>query len=207
MRRILSVIALIPFPFALLAAPQPQPPADPGLMRFMHPDAKVVAGAELPKLMRSELGRFMQQPFGSALRGELGGLDLAGQIESILLSSPGGGTGQPRFVVALRGKFPAAKLREMVLRQGGLSRRYAGVELLEPGPDSGEEAWLALVDPHTMLAGDPESVLDVVERRAAGGGEPPLAGRARDLAGRYDLWLLVESLDALPAQGAAQSPL
>lgn len=206
MRRIVSAFFLSLLPPIALAGSQAQPQADPGLWRYVHPEAKVLAGLEWSKLARSEFGRLTQQPFGSALRSEFGGLDFAQQVDRILVSSPGGGSGEPRFLVAMRGKFPLARLREFVLKQGGLSRRHAGVELIEPPPNAGEDVCLALIDAQTILAGDQDSLLDAVESRRQPQDEHPSLARARELSREHDLWVLVESLDAFPRQGGAQPP-
>ena len=206
MRQIVSAFVLILLPSLALAAPQAQPPVDPGLWRYVHPEAKVLAGLEWSKFARSEFGRLTQQPLESALRSDFGGLDFAEPVERIRVSSPGGGTGEPRFLVAMRGKFPLAKVREFVLKQGGLSRRHAGVELLEPPPGAKEEVSLALIDAQTILAGDWESLLDAVEGRREPQDERPWLARARELSREHDLWVLVESLDAFPRQAGAQPP-
>ncbi len=198
----MRVLALI----ALLAATAAGQPAE--LWRYVHPEARLLAGVQWRKVMQSGLQKLASGPLGENFRMELGGVEFADEVEFLLLSSPGkaqaaSGQGAP-FLVAMTGRFDLAKLRNAAALQGAVSRPYKTAELLL-APQSGDDGVdVAVLSARLLLAGDRTSLMAALD---GPGTDParinPLVGNARALAARRDIWLVAAS----PADFAGQQPM
>lgn len=171
---------------------------DTGIWRYVHPNAKAYFGLDWRRASQSFLADMVRQEVAKAGAAAIPGLELLDSMDRILITSPGDvkSNEEPPMVAVIEGRFDLAKVREAA-SPSAVSRRYRGVEILEP-PKGGSEIQLALVNTHLLLLGDPASLRAVIDRKASSKFTPSgkLLDRARLLARENELW----ALGAIPLQ-------
>ena len=185
--------------------------ADPALLDFIMPDARVVFGADIAKMSSS--------PFHSSFNQSVQGanpelqklMDAAGfnpmrDLQEVLFASPGIGK-HPAALLVARGDFNASRLTAFAESSGSKISEFAGVPILsDPEKDSGA---FALLD-NIILAGTKEQVQAALGRRGRGMIlNTQVATKIAALSGRYDAWLvsiapLATIADHLPADARVQ---
>jgi hypothetical protein len=182
------------------------------VLRFTHPDAKLLVGIDWRRAVESPLGPLLMKQV------EMGGHPLLGFLESIdnvdrlFVSSPGAGgaPGRPPLLVVGEGRFALAKVRAMAKSDGAVSRRYNDVELLVPPDATNADLHFALLDAQTILFGDGLSVKAAIDRHQRG--EVPeknsLYRKAAALSAVQQVWAVVDDpSDALPSMGISSTEL
>jgi hypothetical protein len=166
--------------------------ADPALLDFIMPDARVVVGMDIAHMRSSPLNTSVTNSVQSAnpeLKKlmEAAGFDPMRDLQEILFASPGIGKNPPALLVA-RGSFDVAKLRAFAESAGSKITDFGGVPILsDPEKDSGA---FALLD-NIILAGNPEQVRAAIGRRGHGLIlNTEMATRISSLSRRYDAWLV-----------------
>ena len=166
--------------------------ADPALLDFIMPDARVVFGADIARMRSSPFhGSFHQgvQNANPEMRKlmEAAGFDPMRDLEEVLFASPGLGKNPPALVVA-RGTFDSSRLRAFAESAGSKITDFGGVPILsDPEKDSGA---FALLD-NIILAGNREQVQAAIGRRGRGVIlNTEMATRIGALSKRYDAWLI-----------------
>ena len=181
--------------FIFLLAASSLPAADAPLPGWFPPGTRVVIGLRVRSLVDALAAQGIAQEAQeklSALLAQtpLAGLDPFHDVDEILLASTAEGQNPPSLVV-LTGRFNAA-----ASSSGSWPR--------------GAKQAIALVDPSTILAGDPALL-----RAALGRGgrsapiDPDLAARVAAYRARYDIWGAGNPLPGvkLPSAAAAAEPL
>jgi hypothetical protein len=166
--------------------------ADPALLDFIMPDARVVVGMDIAHMRSSPLNTSVTNSVQSAnpeLKKlmEAAGFDPMRDLQEILFASPGIGKNPPALLVA-RGSFDVAKLRAFAESAGSRITDFGGVPILsDPEKDSGA---FALLD-NIILAGNLEQVRAAIGRRGHGMIlNTEMATRISSLSRRYDAWLV-----------------
>ena len=166
--------------------------ADPALLDFIMPDARVVVGMDIARMRSSPLNTSVTNNVQSAnpeLKKlmEAAGFDPMRDLQEILFASPGIGKNPPALLVA-RGSFDVAKLRAFAESAGSKITDFGGVPILsDPEKDSGA---FALLD-NIILAGNLAQVRAAIERRGHGMIlNTEMATRISSLSRRYDAWLV-----------------
>jgi hypothetical protein len=166
--------------------------ADPALLDFIMPDARVVVGIDIAHIRSSPLHASFSNSLQSANPEiqklmDAAGFDPMRDLQEILFASPGIGKNPPALLVA-RGAFDVAKLRAFAESAGSKISDFGGVPILsDPEKDAGV---FALLD-NIILGGNREQVEAAILRR----GRrlilnTEMATRISALCRRYDAWLV-----------------
>ncbi len=191
----------------------------PTYRRYVHPQAKAMAGIDWTRITASPLGKKLAaqiDAMGLKKKASAEGMDFVSDIEKLMLSTPGEAgakEGQTRlsedapFLVALQGHVKIEALRKSLIARKAARLVHQGSEVWMPA--KGDTA-LAIVNSQVMLLGDRKSLkatLDAQAAEADGQEAVPnsVADRATELAGQYDLWIVSDaSLEGLgPSANAA----
>ena len=166
--------------------------ADPALLDFVMPDARVVVGIDLAHIRSSPLNSAFTNGVQSANPElqklmEAAGFDPMRDLQEILFASPAIGKNPPALLVA-RGTFDVAKLRAFAESAGSKITDFGGVPILsDPEKDSGA---FALLD-NIILGGNRAQVVAAIGRRGRGLIlNTEMATRVSALSRRYDAWLV-----------------
>ena len=188
----------------------------PAELTYVPADARVVAYADIRKVMNSEVRRKLsafQQGTGdgAAHFKEQTGIDLETDIDYVVASSSGMGEptqGEPPLVLA-KGRFDEVRIEGLIRDQGGVVEDYNGSKLLISG-----EKKLAVVflEPGLVAIGGAAAVRKSIDTKAAGSnvkGNDEVMRLVRDIDDG-DAWV-VARFDALtggrlPAEVANQLP-
>ncbi len=198
-------------------AAAPAVSSQPAYRRYVHPQAKAMAGIDLTRISSSPLGKkFAAQLDGLGVKQKASaeGMDFVSDIEKVVFSSPGeAGSKEGKsklsedapFLVAMQGRFKIDKIRKSLVARKAARHIYQNAELWAPPQ---KETALAIVNSQVLLLGDVKSIRATLDAHAAGGvdeDENPVAERATELAAQYDLWLVSDaSLEGF--SGAAPVP-
>lgn len=199
MRRIL-VAGLLSCFLAAVVWCAPGSVSMPSLWRYAHPEAKALIGIEWSRILNSPLGQQMRQKITESGMSEMEGLDFLDDIDRVFISSPGNPEGeteqQPPVVIAARGRFDLAKVREIAAAKMTAVSSYQSIEILEQHEAGNVSMAMALVDSRTILLGDSESVMAAIDYHLAadpGMASNPLFLRAVELAAGNDLWIVAHA--------------
>lgn len=179
----------------------------PTYRRYVHPEAKAMAGIDWARIVLSPLGKKLSaqmDAMGVKKKAALEGMDFVSDIEKLMLSTPGEPgahegkvklSEEAPFVVAMQGRFKIEALRKSLIGRKASRLVYQGSEVWMPA--KGDTA-LAIVNSQVMLVGDRKSLKATLDAQAAeAGGEEPAVNsvvtRAAELAGQYDLWLVSDA--------------
>lgn len=166
--------------------------ADPALLDFIMPDARVVVGIDIAHIRSSPLNASFSNGVQNANPEiqklmDAAGFDPLRDLQEILFASPGIGKNPPALLVA-RGTFDIAKLRAFAESAGSKISDFGGVPILsDPEKDSGA---FALLD-NIILGGNRAQVEAAIGRRGRGLIlNTEMATRIAALSHRYDAWLV-----------------
>jgi hypothetical protein len=180
--------------FAVLLAPvlascQVTGQSDPGLGRFVYPNAKALIGIDWGRIRQSPAGAMIREKWlGTSAATAIPGIELLNDIDRVLISSPGkdsaGDSSESRILVAIQGHFDAGRVRHVFTRLGK-PQSYNSFQVFRPqvrnregdaqgndapqgndaaqGNDARDTAWV-LFDADTILYGDAPSVFAALER-------------------------------------------
>jgi hypothetical protein len=139
---------------------------DPALMSLVPPDTKLLVGANLESLRKSEI---YQQHFATEFAAQLDnftrqtGLDPRKDIWEILASSDGKST-----VVMARGKFTVGELEPQLDKQGAQKTKYKSYTLYGDDRNAG-----VFMNSSTALAGQVSAIKAILDRRDQASAPPP----------------------------------
>ncbi|MCC6540267.1 MAG: hypothetical protein IT162_22160 [Bryobacterales bacterium] len=193
---------------AAAAAAAPKVSAQPMFQRFVHPEARALAGLDLKRLLTSPLGKMLGAQIegtGWKQKASAQGLDFAADVERVIVSSPGDASGKQAalseeapFIASMQGKFQIEKLRKALIAKKAARLVHQGAEVWMP-PKS--EMAIAIVNSQLLVLGDRQSLratLDAAYSPEIEGEDQPARLRAGELSAQYDLWISSEaSLDGL----------
>lgn len=165
--------------------------ADPSLLDLVMPDARVLAGVNVERILASPFG----QEIGSQIQTgspelrqlvEQTGFNPTRDLKELLIATVGEGQKPPALFLA-RGSFDAAKFSSLVAGPRGTTENYEGVQIVI-NPSHGGSA-VAFPDDTLLIGGDVAEVRAAIHRRthhtvlAA-----HLASQVASLSARYDIW-------------------
>jgi hypothetical protein len=181
--------------------------ADSSLLNLTMPDAGVLFGANVERILKSPIGK----EIGAQIQGvpqlqeilNPTGFDPARDLKEILIASTGKGR-SPSVLVLVRGSFDAAKFRSFAASAGSQSRDYEGVQILsDPKQSYGA---IAFLDNTLAAAGDLDQVRAAIHRRAQHTAlAPELSSQIAALSDRYDVWG-VAAVPMTPMVSGASNP-
>jgi hypothetical protein len=192
LRYLLPVLTLAILPAALRAA-------DPGLLRLVMPDAKVVAGLQVDRTRDSQFGQFvlshmqLDDPAFQQFVSETG-FDPRKDVKELLIASNWkSANGQPSWVVMAKGNFDLQRIQQAAEANGGAVTSFQGASVFsfagKGSPDSDNA--IAFLDPSTAVMGATASVKATIQRKQAGAAaSSDLMGKAKDLSAKNDFWFV-----------------
>ena len=189
-RRFLQILTILLAPAVVNAA-------DPGLLRLVMPDAKVIAGLQVDSTRNSLFGQFVlshmqldDEGFKKFVADT--GFDPRRDLREIVMASNWeSAIPQSRWLVLAKGQFDASRIRQAVQANGRSVSSFQGVEIY---PFSGRaktdvENALAILDGSTGVMGDIGSVQAAVARQQADTpANSQLLGKVRDVSAKNDFW-------------------
>lgn len=213
-RSFLPVLTLAILPAGLRAA-------DPGLLRLVMPDAKVVAGLQVDRTRDSVFGQFvlshmqLDDPAFQQFVLETGFDPRKDVKELIIASNWQSATTQSRWVVMAKGAFDLEKIQHAADRSGAAATSYQGATIYtfsgRGSPDSDNA--IAFLDASSAVMGDAASVRAAIQRKRSGApASSDLLGKVKDLSAKNDFWFatlvpLSEFDLALPSASAGGGPI
>jgi hypothetical protein len=177
---------------------------DPGLLRLVMPDAKVIAGLQVRESRNSLFGQYVlshMQIEDAGFKKFMAqtGFDPRRDVTEILMASNWEqSTPQSRWLVAARGTFNLPQITTAAKANGGVITDFQGVGILtysqeaktqEPKPDV--ESGIAFFDSGSAVMGDLASVKAAIQRKQSGVAPTgDLLGKVRDLSAKNDFWFV-----------------
>ncbi len=167
--------------------------ADSSLLNLVMPDAQVLCGANVERILGSQIGK----EIGSQIQGKFGelqqaiqktGFDPTRDLKEVLIAATGKGQNGPALVL-VRGSFDPDKIRAAIASTGRTPETYQGVQILDnPSQSNGAFAFL---DGTIAVGGDLDQVQAAIRRRS----HPTtlgaqLAARVAAISDRYDIWVV-----------------
>ncbi len=177
---------------------------DPGLLRLVMPDAKVIAGLQVRETRNSLFGQYVLSHMQIEDAGfkkfiSQTGFDPRRDVTEILMASNWEqSTPQSRWLVAARGTFNLPQITTAAKANGGVITDFLGVGILtyseeaktqESKPDI--ESGIAFFDSSSAVMGDLASVKAAIQRKQSNAGPTgDLLGKVRDLSAKNDFWFV-----------------
>jgi hypothetical protein len=192
--------------------------ADPGLLKLVMPDAKVLAGMQVAQAKISPFGQYVlgrMQPDDPGFQNFINstGFDPRTDLTEIVIASNWQGDQKGQWLVLARGSFNPATITAAVQSHGGLVTSFQGVNILAPNGKTAQtsDSVVALLDNSTALMGDMAGVQAAIQRAQ---GTAPAGFVAPDkvnhLSAQYDFWFLTlvplsEFSGVVPNQNVGQA--
>jgi hypothetical protein len=195
--------------FAVLLAPVVlHAQSDPTLWRFAYPDAKALIGIDWSRIRESPAGSMIREKWLTADGAPvLPGMELLDGIDRVLISSPGKNTSddaaESPILIAIRGHFDAAKVRQVFTHFGARPQSYNSFQVYRPqakdreGNEAKNTAWV-LFDPETILYGDAQSIFRALDRNQFAQSLPasgPLVAHAGEMDANYEFWMIIDATE------------
>jgi hypothetical protein len=172
---------------------------DPGLLRLVMPDAKVIAGLQVRETKNSLFGQYVlshmqveDEGFKKFIAST--GFDPRRDVTEIVMASNWEqSTPESRWLVAARGTFNLPQIKEAAKANGGAITDYQGVGILtySQATTPEVESGIAFFDSSSAVMGDLASVKAAIQRKqSAAAPTGDLLGKVRDLSGKNDFWFV-----------------
>jgi hypothetical protein len=188
---------------ALLVPAVAECQSDAGQWRFVHPKAKALIGINWQRIRQSPAVALLRDRWLNAQSmGDFPGIELLDEVDRVVISAPGAQNDaqESALLIAVYGHFDAAEVRRLFAHLGAKAQSYNSFEVYRPqGAGAKDFAWV-LVDPGTILCGDPPSIFAALDRSRFPATMPEpgsAAARAPDLDSTYDLWMILSGPDAM----------
>jgi hypothetical protein len=173
--------------------------ADPGLLRLVMPDAKVIAGLEVQQTKNSLFGQYVlshMQVEDAGFKKFIAqtGFDPRRDVTEIVMASNWEqSTPQSRWLVAARGSFNVPQITSAAKANGGTITDFQGIGILTYSEEGKPEveSGIAFFDSSSAVMGDVASVKAAIQRKqsnAAPAGS--LLSKVRDLSAKNDFWFV-----------------
>jgi hypothetical protein len=178
--------------------------ADPALLSFVMPDAKVVAGAYVDRDVRSPLGQFLISQInanGDAIAKviEDTGIDPTRDIQEVIVSSNG-----TSFIAAAKGRFDPETITAKAKSYNAQISTYNGVQLLTGSAGRS----VALLDTTYAIAGNTDAVQAAIDRRFQPASfDAGIAAKVKDLSAANDAWFVTTQVLPPALAGQAQTAI
>jgi hypothetical protein len=173
--------------------------ADPGLLKMVMPDAKVVAGIQVAKSRDSLFGQFILAHMNVDDGGfkkftTQTGLDPLRDVSEVLIASNWeSNASENRWLVLARGVFDVHKIGHAAEVNGARVVNFQGVEVYAYSnrANSEEENGVAFIDASTALLGDLGAVKGAIERRKGSVTlNDTVLAKVNDVSSRNDFWFV-----------------
>jgi hypothetical protein len=116
------------------------------------------------------------------------GFDPLRDLQELLIASSGVQK-ENRGVLLVKGVFDPSRLAELARKSGAAIQTYGGVQVIAGKQKT--DGWFAFLDNMTAVAGDPQSVQAVIDRRGSASRlDPRLRARIDAASSTYDFWLV-----------------
>jgi hypothetical protein len=173
--------------------------ADPGLLRLVMPDAKVIAGLQVRETKNSAFGQYVlshMQVEDAGFKKFIAqtGFDPRRDVTEIVMASNWEqATPQNRWLVAARGSFNIPQIVGAAKANGGTVTDFHGASILtysEPGKPE-VESGIAFFDGSNAVMGDLDSVKAAIQRKqsnTAASGD--LLAKVQEVSAKNDFWFV-----------------
>ncbi len=192
LRHFLLILTILMVPAALSAA-------DPGLLRLVMPDAKVVAGLQVDRARDSVFGQFVlahMQVDDAGFNKFISetGFDPRRDVKEIVIASNWeSNTPQSRWLVMAKGVFDSQKIQHAAEGAGAAVTNFQGTNLYSyagHGTPDADNA-IAFLDASSAVLGDVTSVQAAITRQRSGApASSDLLKKVRDLSVKNDFWFV-----------------
>jgi hypothetical protein len=185
--------------------------SDPGLWRFVSPNAKALIGIDWARIRQSHEGAMIRQKW-QAVAGKqmpaIPGLELLDDVDRILISSAGKNSqddsDESPILIAIHGHFDATQVRRLFAHFGAKPQTYNSFQVYRPQGKSTKDMAYVFFDAETILFGDPASIFAALDRNQFG--PPPsqpagtpgsMAARAAQMDANYEFWLIMDAAEII----------
>ncbi len=184
--------------FSVLSLATVASASDPQLLKLVMPDAKVVSGVDIDKVMLTPFGRFFLNQLPAPDSGfqefvTATGFDPRRDIHEILMASPGD-PGKKSGLLLVRGDFDTARIMGLAKAMGQVAQNYNGVDILAGGGGKTKaiSQALAFLSNSIAIAGDVDSVRGAIDRRTSGSGvsDAGLSSKVASTSVTQDAWVV-----------------
>jgi hypothetical protein len=165
---------------------------DSDLLRYLGSDTKVIAWANVDRVVSSPLGIFVQSIAGAENRDFTNfitatGFDPRRDLRELVLGSPG--RAQPRKgLIAARGSFNGPQLGALAVLSGGKKDSYNGVDIYFTGGAHGG-VWFSFPEPTIALVGDEPTLKAAIDRGTQNAQlDPRLTAKIPAAGTNQDVW-------------------
>ena len=207
MFRLRAILAL-----AILFAPiVAKGQSDPGLWRFVSPNAKALIGIDWARIRQSHEGAMIREKW-QAVAGKqmpaIPGLELLDDVDRILISSSGKNSpddsDESPILIAIHGHFDGTQVRRLFAHFGAKPQTYNSFQVYRPQGKSTKDMAYVFFDAETILFGDPASIFAALDRNQFGPPPPQPAGtpgsmaaRAAQMDANYEFWLIMDAAEII----------
>src|SRR5713226_9177181 len=144
---------------------------DPGLWRFVHPNAKAVISIDWGRIRQSHVGTMLREKWvDTGPAAAIPGIEFLNDVDRFLISSPGQNPAderaEPPVLIVIHGHFEMAKIRKLLVTHGAKPQMFNSVQVYRPQDKNGKDLAFVLLDAQTILMGDARSIFASVERNA-----------------------------------------
>ena len=173
--------------------------ADPGLLRLVMPDAKVIAGLQVQQTKNSLFGQYVlshMQVEDAGFKKFIAetGFDPRRDVTEIVIASNWDQTASiTPWLVAARGTFDQASIMGAAKAHGGTLANFQGVDVLTYSNDTTPDALngIAFFDSSSAVMGDLASVKAAIQRKKADAApQGDLLDKVKDLSAKNDFWFV-----------------
>lgn len=173
--------------------------ADPGLLRLVMPDAKVIAGLQVQQTKNSAFGQYVlshMQVEDAGFKKFIAqtGFDPRRDVTEIIMASNWEqASPQNRWLVVAHGTFNLPQIVGAAKANGGTVTDFQGAGILtysEPGKPEAESG-IAFFDGSNAVMGDLDSVKATIQRKqsnAAASGD--LLAKVQEVSAKNDFWFV-----------------
>lgn len=172
---------------------------DPGLLRMVMPDAKVIAGLQVKQTKDSAFGQYVlahMQIEDAGFKKFIAqtGFDPRRDVTEIVMASNWDKSApENRWLVAARGTFNLPRITAAAKANGGTITSFQGVDILtysaENKPEN--ESGIAFFDSSSAIMGDLASIQAAVQRKQSNvTASGDLIGKVLDLSAKNDFWFV-----------------
>jgi hypothetical protein len=179
-------------PIVLLAFTVIAGAADPSLLNLVMPDAKVLVGANVSKILATPIAKEISSQIqgGNPLLQKFlqqSGFDPTRDLQEIMIASTGQGRNPPTLVL-VRGTFDVAKFSAFVSSGDKRAVNYEGVTIMRNLEQT--DGAMAFLNSSMAIGGDLDQVRAAIHRHTHGAGfSSTLAEKVDALSERYDVWV------------------
>jgi hypothetical protein len=171
--------------------------ADPGLLKLVMPDAKVLADLQVAQAKVSPFGQYLlgrMQPDDASFQSFITetGFDPRNDLTEVVIASNWQGDQKGQWLVLARGAFNPSMIGAAVLKNGGTVVPFQGVSILTPAGKTAQsgDTVIAFLDTSTGLMGDTADVQAAIQRAQSGSAAFVPPTQVAQLSAQYDFWFL-----------------